>query len=88
MTTSRPDPIWNLRFSDLEGRLTVIHVRCRGCERLGRYSLAKMIARRGRNASVRAWLTDLTSDCPACKGYTTWYEWFVQAGRLAALSTP
>ena len=80
MTSVRPTPVWDLRFRDLEGQLTTIHVRCRRCDRVGRYSLAKMIERRGGAASVRAWLTDLTRDCKDCKGHTTWFEWYERPG--------
>ena len=34
-------------FGDIEGKLDVLHVECRRCQRKGRYSVAKLIERYG-----------------------------------------
>jgi hypothetical protein len=38
----------NLVFGDIEGKLEVLRVECTKCEREGRYSMAKLIAKHGR----------------------------------------
>ena len=42
-----------LIFGDIEGKLDVLRVECTKCERKGRYSLAKLIAKYGRKG-IRA----------------------------------
>lgn len=52
----------NILFSDIEGRLEVLEVRCEnpagGCTRHGRYHVTKLIARYGRDA-IRNFTDDL-----------------------------
>ena len=42
-----------LIFGDIEGKLDVLRVECTTCERKGRYSVAKLIAKYGRKG-IRA----------------------------------
>jgi hypothetical protein len=51
-------------FSDLIGKLDVVHVHCEKCGRDGHYILARLMRNRGRNSKVIEWLDELTADCP------------------------
>ena len=51
-------------FGDIEGKLDVLHVECRRCQRKGRYSVAKLIERYGRKGNMMKWREQLSSDCP------------------------
>ena len=53
-----------LVFGDIEGKLDVLRVECTKCERKGRYSVAKLIAKHGRKGNMSAWVSDLKGDCP------------------------
>jgi hypothetical protein len=51
-------------FGDIEGRLDVLHVECTKCGRGGRYGVARLIEKHGRNGNMSKWLEMLNSDCP------------------------
>ena len=51
-------------FGDIEGKLDVLRVECTKCERKGRYSVAKLIAKNGRNGNMSKWREQLNGDCP------------------------
>jgi hypothetical protein len=51
-------------FSDLIGKFEVLRVTCEKCERDGRYIVARLIRRRGRDAKLIDWLDELTAECP------------------------
>ena len=51
-------------FSDLIGKLGVLHVSCEKCGRDAHYILARLIRRRGRNAKIIDWIDELTAECP------------------------
>jgi hypothetical protein len=53
-----------LTFGDVEGKLDVLRVECTRCNRKGRYSLAKLIAERGRDSNMMQWKEGLNADCP------------------------
>jgi len=53
-----------LTFGDINGKLDVLRVECTRCPRRGRYSVAKLIARYGRNGNMTKWASDLKGDCP------------------------
>src|SRR5262249_34931722 len=55
-------------FGDLDGKLDVLRVACCKCDRAGKYSVAKLIARYGPNAKLVDWKDELTADCqlPDC----------------------
>ena len=44
-----------LTFGDLDGKLDVLRVACRECDRRGRYPVAKLIERHGRDAKLVDW---------------------------------
>ena len=50
-------------FSDLFGKTEVLRVTCEKCGRDGRYILARLIRKRGRDGKVIDWLDELTADC-------------------------
>jgi hypothetical protein len=41
-----------LVFGDIEGKLDMLRVECTRCQRKGRYSVAKLIEKYGRNANM------------------------------------
>ena len=43
-------PRTHLIFGDIEGKLDVLRVECTRCDRKGRYNVAKLIAKHGRQA--------------------------------------
>jgi hypothetical protein len=51
-------------FADLIGKLDLLRVACDKCGRDGCYGLARLIAKRGRDATVIDWLDELTAECP------------------------
>ena len=51
-------------FGDLEGRLEVLHVACRKCDRRGQYPVARLIERYGSDAKLVDWKDQITADCP------------------------
>ena len=53
-----------LIFGDIEGKLDVLRVECTKCDRKGRYSVAKLIAKHGRKGNMSGWVSDLKGDCP------------------------
>jgi hypothetical protein len=53
-----------LVFGDIEGKLDVLRVKCTKCDRKGRYSVAKLIAKHGRKGNMSAWVSDLKGDRP------------------------
>jgi hypothetical protein len=53
-----------LAFGDIEGKLDMLDVECTKCERKGRYSVAKLIARYGREGNMQTWRASLSADCP------------------------
>jgi hypothetical protein len=50
-------------FSDLIGKLDVLRVECAKCGRSGRYRLADLITRYGRNEKLFAFTADVTANC-------------------------
>jgi hypothetical protein len=55
-------------FGDLIGKLDMLRVSCEKCGRDGRYGLAKLIDKRGRDGKLVDWLDELTADCPKKRG--------------------
>jgi hypothetical protein len=53
-----------LTFGDIEGKLDVLRVECTRCDRKGRYSVAKLIAKHGRKGNLMKWREMLSADCP------------------------
>ena len=53
-----------ITFSDLTGKLEMLHVACDKCGRKGRYPVARLIEQRGRDAKVIDWRDEITADCP------------------------
>jgi hypothetical protein len=53
-----------LVFGDIEGKLDVLRVECTKCDRKGRYSVAKLIAKHGRKGNMMKWKEQLNGDCP------------------------
>ena len=53
-----------ITFGDLVGKLDVLVVACDKCGRKGRYSVARLIERHGRDAKVLDLLAEITADCP------------------------
>ena len=51
-------------FGDLDGKLEVLQVACRNCDRRGQYPVAKLIERYGREAKLVDWKDAITADCP------------------------
>ena len=51
-------------FSDLIGKTEVLRVTCEKCGRDGRYIVARLIRKRGRDGKVIDWLDELTAECP------------------------
>jgi len=49
-----------LVFGDIEGKLDVLRVECTKCDRKGRYSMAKLIEKHGRNGNMMKWREMLT----------------------------
>jgi hypothetical protein len=44
----------------------VLRVECTKCDRKGRYSVAKLIAKHGRTGNLMKWREQLNGDCPKC----------------------
>jgi hypothetical protein len=53
-----------LTLGDLEGKLEVLRVACKKCDRVGQYRVAKLIERHGPDANLVDWKDSLTADCP------------------------
>jgi hypothetical protein len=53
-----------LTFSDLDGKLEVLRVACKKCDRVGQYRLARLIERHGPDANLVDWKDAQTADCP------------------------
>jgi hypothetical protein len=53
-------------FGDLIGKLGVLRIECAKCGRAGRYRLAQLIARHGRNEKLFTWLDEITALVRAC----------------------
>jgi hypothetical protein len=68
-----------LVFGDIEGKLDVLRVECAKCDRKGRYSVAKLIAKHSRKGNMSAWVSDLKGDCPKrdAAGFRTAATWCV-----------
>ena len=58
-------------FGGIEGKLDALRVECAKCDRKGRYSVARLIAKDGRKANVSAWVSELRGDCPKRDGRLT-----------------
>jgi hypothetical protein len=52
-----------ITFSDLIGKLDMLRVACPKCGRTGRYRLADLITRYGRDEKVFAFTDDVTATC-------------------------
>ncbi len=50
-------------FGDLIGKLDVLRVECAKCGRSGRYRLADLITRYGRDEKLSAFTADVTANC-------------------------
>ena len=50
-------------FGDLIGKLDMLRVECAKCGRSGRYRLADLITRYGRDAKLFAFTDDVTANC-------------------------
>jgi hypothetical protein len=53
-----------LVFGDIQGKLDVLRVECRRCDRKGRYSVAKLIEKHGRKGNLMVWREMPNADCP------------------------
>ena len=51
-------------IGSLVGRLEVLRVECPRCDRLERYSVAKLVDGLGPGHLLTAWLSERTRDCP------------------------
>ena len=51
-------------FADLQDKLGALRVACDRCGRAGRYSVPRLVERRGRNAKVVDLLAEISADCP------------------------
>ena len=50
-------------FGDLIGKLDLLRIECSKCGRSGRYRLADLLMRYGRNEKVFAFTEDVTANC-------------------------
>jgi hypothetical protein len=50
-----------ITFSDLQGRMEVLRVACSKCERMGQYSVVRLIERYGAGTGLP---DAITADCP------------------------
>jgi hypothetical protein len=50
-------------FSDVMGRLDMLRIECSKCGRSGRYRLADLLMRYGRNEKPFAFMEDLADNC-------------------------
>jgi hypothetical protein len=50
-------------FGDLIGKLDMVRIECGKCGRAGRYRLADLIVRYGRDAKIFAFTDDVTAHC-------------------------
>jgi hypothetical protein len=55
-------------FGDLIGKLDVLRIECPKCGRSGRYRLADLLMRYGRNEKVFAFTEDVTANCTRKQG--------------------
>jgi hypothetical protein len=53
-----------LVFGDIDGKLEVPRVECTKCDRTGRHSVARLIAKHGRMGNMMKWKEQLNADCP------------------------
>jgi hypothetical protein len=53
-----------IAFDDLRSRLRTLRVGCGKCGRAGRYSVERLIERRGCDGKVVDLLAELSADCP------------------------
>ena len=53
-----------LVFADIEGKLDLLRVECMRCERKGRFSVAGLIEKYGRDGHMMKWREQLSGDCP------------------------
>jgi hypothetical protein len=53
-----------ITFDDPRGKLDALRVTCEACGRTGRYSLDRLIERRGPDCKVVDLLAEMTADCP------------------------
>jgi hypothetical protein len=49
-------------FRDIEGKLDLLRVECRRCQRRGHYSIRKLIEKYGRKGHMMKWRELLSSD--------------------------
>jgi hypothetical protein len=54
----------SLTFGNLRGRLAILEIVCAKCERLGRYSLSRLIEEHGQDERIPDWIADRKSNCP------------------------
>jgi hypothetical protein len=52
-----------IMFSDLIGKLDLLRIECPKCGRSGRYRLADLITRYGRDEKLFAFTNDVTANC-------------------------
>jgi hypothetical protein len=72
-----------LTFGDLDGKLDLLRLECTKCDRKGRYSVAKLIAKHGRKGNMMKWREMLSADCPRrdATGRTIAATWCAQICR-------
>jgi hypothetical protein len=51
-------------FSDIDGKLAMLRIECSKCGRAGRYGVAGLITKYGRDAPVWHLQQDVTAECP------------------------
>ena len=52
-----------MTFGDLDGKLAVLEIVCEKCQRLGRYSVARLIDEHGRDGRLTDWISERRADC-------------------------
>ena len=57
----------SITLGELEGKLTMLDVACRRCERRGRVSLSRLIEERGADMGLPDLWESLAGDCPQAR---------------------
>src|SRR5215469_833309 len=57
-----------INFGDLIGKLDMLRIECAKCGRSGRYRLADLLVRYGRNEKLFAFTEDVTANCTRKQG--------------------
>jgi len=53
-----------ITFGDLDGKLDMLLVACRKCDRVGKYRVDRLIVRYGPDTKPVDWKDAITADCP------------------------